>query len=147
MPSHGHLNLLTRTSDSTRSVCSVGSSTVISASADNRSSVTWMLSVIAHGSGGRRMGSVVVMMVPMVAVVVLNLVMRHIVVTGHGRRNVTTLTVFFTRRELWVDDVLRRPGVHQERTHGDHQFYLPLIDTNRDLTLCQYKFEIESSLN
>ena len=99
-----------------------------------------MLTVIAHGSGGchgRRVSPVVVMMrvVSVVAMVVLDLVMRHIIVTGHGRRNVTALTVLFTRRELWVDDVLRRPGVHQERTHGDHQFYLPLIDTRRDLMM------------
>lgn len=136
MPSHGHLDLLAGASDSARSVGSVGSSAVISASADNRSPMTGMLAVIAHGRGrgdGRRMSSVVVVMrvVPVVAVVVLDLVVRHIVVTGHGRRNVTALTVLFTRRELWVDDVLRRPGVHQERTHGDHQFYLPLIDTRR----------------
>lgn len=51
MPSHGHLDLLAGASDSARSVGSVGSSAVISASADNRSPVTGMLAVIAHGSG------------------------------------------------------------------------------------------------
>ena len=113
MPGHGDGLLAWR--DSARSP--------VSAAVSGRSSVTRMLAVVAHGCG-RRMPvddtSSTVDAVVMVAVVVLHLV-GHIVVTGRCR-NVTTLAVLFTRRELWVDDV-RRPGVHQEGTHGDHQFF------------------------
>ncbi len=93
----------------------------VSSAVSSRSAVTRMLSVVAHGGGRVPVdNTATVDAVVMVAVVMLYL-MRHVVVTGRSW-NVTTLAVLFTRRELWVDDV-RRPGVHQEGTHGDHQFF------------------------
>lgn len=87
--------------------------------------VARMLSVVAHRGG---------VMVPvdhaaapaaaaarvhvMVAVIVLDLMVGHVIVTGRCR-DVTALVVLLTRRELGVDHVRGR-GIHEERAHGDH---------------------------
>ena len=54
-----------------------------------------------------------------VEVIVAQMVrMRDYTVTAVVCRNVTTLIVLFTGWEFRIDDVRRRPTVHQERTHS-----------------------------